>query len=1074
MKTTMKILIAGILLAMLMTGCLDLLKPGDLMVGGAGGEGNVTITFDSDPAGRTIRPNNIAAVSAFEWIELEFTKDGASKIIALNKGTTTYSETLEQGRWNINARGFMKIEDREYEAAWGSAVVTVGSSPQAVNIELRTGILGYNPGVFRYNIDLPGTVTEAVLEISSLPDLYGYEIATDGKTVDLMQGKTGSFDLLPGFYLLTLSAKIGTTMAIWNELVHIYSGQETAASHTFAAGDFSNTVTLSGTASGGELDGNHVTGAVVTAYGDEDFLNRIASVNVSGFTKMADAPYYYSSPWSMTVPGSLSGKDLYFRVEETLDGPAGDQTYVWEKPWWNVNVSTGGVDGIALELSYTWSRFAASGNYDELDYTIAADGVVTAITHDALDGEGDAWRQKVTFSFPAKTGIRYVYEFEAWTQNGTRTLSIQHINNDKYDIYESEEITIDEIRKPFTVISGVRYDPYAYRQVEFQLGYPVTGTLFFKIKSIKPAIEYIPPGVDGAPRFTATAVSGGIRLRADLRGLPDELRGLMFFDSATDTQFTTEWIWGNNGNLLHPEYYAILFPYVQAGKEYTFRLEYMLDNNIILGRPTATATATSGRGELLFNNRAELAVIKEGNEVKFNRTPTLSNFTRTNVTSPHYVFQMASGSSWADPLAEWKYSYELSSTPRPVDLIAVLNELDDWVNTAGFLNRTCFAEFFYAFTYSNSDVYLEGGRTGQNGTFRTTGIFSTPFVYPNVVPAVFTAVPHEEGVKLSIDLTRLPAGTNNLNIMVEPANAQLWIGGHEWKYNEWGAGRFYGQSSIEIIYPFVQPGKTYTFEVTYDGSGAVGRATVTPAAGLGDLTIPNAATVGLTYRSGTKTLSLTTPPTAPTIGDSPHIDDKRWVWEYYKGYNWSKSDWKGVHNYNEPIQSVVFDDTFDKGLAIELSNAHVFVSVAYVVEYRGFNFGRIFVTSPSFRFPAFEYDPLRDATPLNPGTWVSGFIFSGSGDPDWYSDWYAIEVTAGQDYYIWWNDSDNTPGYLDVKVAAYYSNMNEIFDVDNFPDNYESFSSTSTGTVYIKVYPYGNGSTGYYEIAYSTNGNRPD
>jgi hypothetical protein len=540
MKATIKIVLTGVLLAFLATGCSDLFEPNDITEG----NGNVTITFGAGQAGRTIRPNDITAVSAFERIELEFIKDSGAdtliKIVNVDTGTS-YTTTLEQGNWNINARGFIKIEDREYEAAWGSAVVTVGSTPQNVPIVLQTGVLSDKPGVFKYNIAYPNTVTEAVLEINTLPDRYGYDIPTDGKSIDLVEGKTGSFDLLPGYYLLSLTAKTTNSMAIWNELVHIYSGRETLAEHTFDATDFSGTLTLSGTVNGGEFQGNYITKAVVTVYGDEKYLNRIASVDVSNFTKTTDS-YYRSAQWSMTVPNSLAGKNVYFRVEETLGGAGGIRTYTWNKFWWSYEVGNDGIPDIDLDLSYTWGIFAYD-DYSVINRVIGADGTVTVTNSATIREEWETWQQNVSFSFPVENDIRYAYEFEAWTQSGTRTLVFQHIINQKYDIFINETITIDTTRKTFTVISGTRFTPDDDRQVEFHIGYQtVQGPLYIKIKSIQPAIEYVPPAVDSTPRFTATAVPGGIRLRADLRQMPDELRGVMLFDEATGTFFSSGWI----------------------------------------------------------------------------------------------------------------------------------------------------------------------------------------------------------------------------------------------------------------------------------------------------------------------------------------------------------------------------------------------------------------------------------------------------------------------------------------------------------------------------------------------------
>jgi len=79
-------------------------------------------------------------------------------------------------------------------------------------------------------------------------------------------------------------------------------------------------------------------------------------------------------------------------------------------------------------------------------------------------------------------------------------------------------------------------------------------------------------------------------------------------------------------------------------------------------------------------------------------------------------------------------------------------------------------------------------------------------------------------------------------------------------------------------------------------------------------------------------------------------------------------------------------------------------------------------------------------------------------------------VTSGTTYRVWWDDTDNGGGTLDVRVAAYYGNGNYIFDSDS---NYEYFTANQTGTVKLKVYPLSSGSTGSFRVVYSTSSTRP-
>jgi len=105
-------------------------------------------------------------------------------------------------------------------------------------------------------------------------------------------------------------------------------------------------------------------------------------------------------------------------------------------------------------------------------------------------------------------------------------------------------------------------------------------------------------------------------------------------------------------------------------------------------------------------------------------------------------------------------------------------------------------------------------------------------------------------------------------------------------------------------------------------------------------------------------------------------------------------------------------------------------------------------------------------TPLPNGQWVNGYITSTAGNA---ADFYSIQAIGGINNYIWWDDSDNTDGLLDIKVSVYNSNWILLSDWDT--PNYHSFGTS--GTVYIKVYPYNTGDTGAYRIAYSTSSAMP-
>ncbi|MDR2479506.1 MAG: hypothetical protein LBD48_09365 [Treponema sp.] len=125
---------------------------------------------------------------------------------------------------------------------------------------------------------------------------------------------------------------------------------------------------------------------------------------------------------------------------------------------------------------------------------------------------------------------------------------------------------------------------------------------------------------------------------------------------------------------------------------------------------------------------------------------------------------------------------------------------------------------------------------------------------------------------------------------------------------------------------------------------------------------------------------------------------------------------------------------------------------------------------------------INSATTINPGggfkqlsanTWFNGSI-AGQGE---FNVYVIPSVTAGQTYYLWWNDSYNGDGSqsLDVKVSIFDSESNIIYSQqDSAWDSPVQFTPSTGGRpIYIRVEPYGGFDTGTYAIAYNTTGVRP-
>lgn len=1005
-----KILSAGFILLFLLTGCFNNLFDQNNI------DGNVTITIGLGE--RTLRPGNINE-SAFERFEITFTNkdNGSVMILNITKPAVSGSINLEPGTWDVNAFGFMNIDGREYEAARGYTSITVGSGSINVPITLQTGIFEGAPGVFKYNIDYPANVNEAVLSINPLPGLHGYGSSNAGETKDLTQGKSGSFELLPGYYLLSLSAKTNDNMmSFWNELVHIYSGRETTASHTFITGDFSGSITLSGTVNGGELNGEHITAAVVTAYADSNHLNRIASVDVTSFIKQTVSPFEYTGAWSINVPSALTGKDIYFVVEETLSGPNGTRNYsrsysseVSDTPAENTN--------IILKTSYTWVEWSNKyyNNYEiKADFLTDQNGVIN-VKLDETNTTGD-YLEVIQILYPAEIDIRYVIEFEAWTENGEHDLAVIYATrtpNSGSEPLMFKQFIIDETPKSFVLVSDTRisYDWDSGIAFFINDGNPISyngiGSYFIKIKSITDSRFYVPPNYDDQPRLTATPHPLGIHLKADLRGLPDGCQQLQFYNETTGASYEIYGYSNIFGDNNENDFYEFIYPYVQAGKEYTFSLQF---EGISLRSYYQTVTATAGRGDFYTTNGSELAIIIDNNTARLNKEPVLPVFDKTGADI-YYRFAVVSGTSWFDPAAIWRYPVEFHADTSgninltDIDLTNINDNIPFWVgNYSEFFGKTCFMTFQVFLSIDESELFPTGSFPGE---FTAGSISSTPFTHPNVIPGLLTAEQHPEGIKLTIDVSRIPRGTEQIGIYLpDRSSMECYINSYNWK-SSWS-------DYIELIYPFVQAGQTYSFEADFNGSGIKAISTpVTANAGLGKLNITNMSNLGLFYNSSTQTASLSSAPVLSSFNNThPKIDGLYWEWQFYEGINWNNSRWVGILESEDMLTSIVIDTTFNPGIISDLSNKMAFINLNYVVGYDEIRFSTSGISSPSFRFP--HFDPsvqIIITTPFDVNNNIKLHTYSMINQGDDLYIYIQIDSFSGSASYEWYIEGVKQEGY---------------------------------------------------------------
>jgi uncharacterized repeat protein (TIGR02543 family) len=219
---------------------------------------------------------------------------------------------------------------------------------------------------------------------------------------------------------------------------------------------------------------------------------------------------------------------------------------------------------------------------------------------------------------------------------------------------------------------------------------------------------------------------------------------------------------------------------------------------------------------------------------------------------------------------------------------------------------------------------------------------------------VLTAVPDSAGVKLTVKIDDIPAGTTNIQFRLsDQSSAYINLGSWEWEESD---GIFFGKDAVEIIYPFIVPNADYTFDAEFSGEGGltVAEASVSATAGLGKMTVGTPNEYTLSYDEGTKTISLNKTPQAPSFNDF-HIESRTWEWTFWEGHNWNDTTWRNTSMRSEdPVSSVIIDSTFREKFNYngeEFTDKAVFVTTAYIVNYSGIEFIYTLDLSDSFNFP---------------------------------------------------------------------------------------------------------------------------
>ena len=262
------------------------------------GKGIVTVSI-GDVAARTLLPQG-----SFDYFDLTFTQSGKATV-TLNRlpAGTGGTVELDPGNWKAAATAYVIFSGITYTAAEGEKEIIVEAGAAITeSISLTVPVLG-GRGRFSYDIELADkAIDNAVLTMTPLSEggrAQSFDLLAEPKQNDL---------LFPsGYYLMTISARKGPASAGKTDVVHIYSGLETAAEgekYRIGSEDFQTSVYIFG--NNAVIAGNAYSYQVawVHAYRDAGGIQKIDSWKPGSDGK-----------WSLSIPIKDYQGNVYIRME---------------------------------------------------------------------------------------------------------------------------------------------------------------------------------------------------------------------------------------------------------------------------------------------------------------------------------------------------------------------------------------------------------------------------------------------------------------------------------------------------------------------------------------------------------------------------------------------------------------------------------------------------------------------------------------------------------------------------------------------------------------------------------------
>jgi hypothetical protein len=265
------------------------------------------IRVQAGTGGRTLVPT----LPSIDLYRFSFESPGRNPVVKDSSGAFLEQE-LSAGTWTLTVTAL--VGSGLKEVARGSArVVVLAGKTSSVTVQLGNEP-GSEPGVLRYTVEFPITVSEASLALvsmdgrgsSALEDLLEGSVPISGG-----RKKTGLFNAPAGNYQLVIDLYGSAGNAGKIEIVHLYSNTEISGIYSFDVQDFNPTLEYS-TGSGASLS------EVLTAIGSE--------INDSDFTILMNGNEFTFAPFTLDN-AKYGGKTLRIRGKRrtiTLDeGRAG-------------------------------------------------------------------------------------------------------------------------------------------------------------------------------------------------------------------------------------------------------------------------------------------------------------------------------------------------------------------------------------------------------------------------------------------------------------------------------------------------------------------------------------------------------------------------------------------------------------------------------------------------------------------------------------------------------------------------------------------------------------------------------